>query len=83
MKTPSFSDILAHYSHSLQLAAPKEWKAFVEHFDAYATDVTVAVTTAAQHEVLQQQGKAQAFLHLLRLFQNCHSYTPSQTPPSV
>jgi hypothetical protein len=71
---------LSHYARSLQLAAPKEWEAFVQVFDAYATEVTVAVTAAEQHEILVAQGRARAFLHLLRLFRDCHkasSGTPS------
>ena len=79
----SSSSLLAHYARSLQLAAPKEWETFVEFFDAYATEVTVAVTTAEQNEVLVQQGKARAFLHLLNVFKTCHSYTPPNQPPSA
>lgn len=68
-RTPS--DVLAHYAHSLQLAAPKEWEAFVMTFDAYATEVTVAVTNAEQHEILVAQGRAKAFIHLLSVFRDC------------
>lgn len=78
-RTPS--EVLAHYAHALQVAAPQEWATFVECFDAYATDVTVAVTTAEQHEILQKQGQARAFLHLLKLFKNCH-IPPATKPPS-
>lgn len=73
MKT---SDIVKHYARAIANSSPKEWEAFVEAFDAYSTEVTVAVTEAAQHEILQQQGKAQAFLHLLRLFREI------KNPPS-
>lgn len=81
MTTKTPSEVLAHYAHALQLAAPQEWTAFVECFDAYATDVTVAVTAAEQHEILQKQGQARAFLHLLKIFQNCH-IPPATKPPS-
>lgn len=73
------SSVLSHYARTLQLAAPKEWDAFVQVFDAYATDVTVAVTAAEQHEILVAQGKAKAFLHLLKLFRECHQANPSAT----
>src|SRR5258708_7432508 len=71
------SGILAQYAHALQIAAPREWEAFVECFDAYATEVTVAVTNADQSGILSKQGQAQAFLHLLKLFRNCHKPQPS------
>lgn len=77
MSSPT--DILKHYAHALQMSAPREWEAFVECFDAYATDVTVAVTTAEQHEILVAQGRAKAFLHLLKAFKECH-LRPQQPP---
>lgn len=77
---PSPTDVLKHYSHQIQLAAPKEWEAFVQCFDAYATQVTVAVTAAEQHEILVAQGRAKAFLHLLDAFRTCH--VPPRPQPS-
>lgn len=82
-KRPAAIDALKHYAHTLQLAAPREWEAFVEFFDAYATEITVAVTTAEQHEVLVAQGRARAFLYLLRAFRECHLKTPQPNPPSA
>lgn len=73
--------VLARYAHALQIAAPREWEAFVECFDAYATEVTVAVTSAEQNEVLNAQGRAQAFLHLLKTFRNCHVQPQATKPP--
>jgi hypothetical protein len=75
------SDDLSRRAHALQRAAPIEWAAFVQCFDAYATAVTVAVTDAEQHEILQKQGQARAFLHLLKLFQTCHQQ--KYNPPSA
>jgi hypothetical protein len=80
-KPPSPSVVLAHYAKALRAAAPREWEAFIQCFDAYATEVTVAVTQAEQHEVLQKQGQARAFLHLLNLYRTCHQ-TP-KPPPSA
>lgn len=74
------SDVLKHHAHNLQLSAPKEWEAFVQCFDAYATEVTVAVTRAEQHEILVAQGRAKAFLHLLDLFRTCHVTRPTPQP---
>ena len=77
---PTPSDILTHYAHALQLAAPREWETFVQVFDAYATEVTVAVTAAEQNEILVAQGRAKAFLHLLKLFRECGLRASSNTP---
>ncbi len=76
------SDVTKQYAHALQLAAPQEWDHFVQCFDAYATEVTVAVTRAGQDEILVAQGRARAFLHLLELFRTCHVRTPTSTPPA-
>lgn len=66
----------------MQLAAPKEWEEFVQMFDAFATEVTVAVTRADQSEILNKQGQAQAFLHLLNLMRTCHkAKSPSNQQP--
>lgn len=74
-------DVLKQYAHRLQLAAPQEWETFVQVFDAYATEVTVAVTAAEQNEILVAQGKAKAFLHLLKCFRECAIPRPQpQTP---
>lgn len=76
------SDVLSHYAHALQVSAPVEWERFVQTFDAYATDVTVAVTNADQSEILVAQGKAKAFLHLLTLFRECgRKAAASQSTP--
>lgn len=56
----------------LRAAAPKEFDRFVEVMDVYATEVTIAVTEAAQSDILNQQGRAQAFLSLLKLYRECH-----------
>lgn len=79
MTAQSPSSILAHYTTIVQNAAPKEWAAFCECFDAYATDVTVAVTAADQSEVLVAQGRARAFLHLLKIFRDPKNFTSNQT----
>lgn len=77
---PSPSDVFKQYSHALQLAAPREWDAFVQCFDAYSADVTVAVIHADQTEILNKQGQAKAFVHLLHLFRTCHIPRPTPTP---
>lgn len=78
-QTPS--DILRYYARTLELAAPKEWADFVQVFDAYAADVTLAVTNAASDEVLVAQGKARAFLHLLKLFRETAQPSRAPQPP--
>lgn len=78
--TPTPSDATRLVCQHLRAAAPQQWEAFVEIFDAYATEVTVAVTRAEQHEILVAQGRAKAFLHLLDIFKNCH-LTPTHPKP--
>ena len=80
MKSLTPSDVLSQHAHALHIAAPREWETFVEVFDAYATEVTVAVTAAEQNEILQKQGQARAFLHLLNLFRNCDKPPKPETP---
>jgi hypothetical protein len=63
---------LKHYALRLKNADPESWDRFIVAFDALATDVTVAVTTASSEEILRCQGRAQQMLALLRLFQECH-----------
>ena len=75
------SSVLSHHAHRIMQAAPREWEAFVEVFDKYATEVTVAVTAADVNEILVAQGRARAFLHLLKLFRTCHLPPPTQQPP--
>lgn len=84
MTTPTTPQVVAHYLQALRNAAPREFEPFVAAFDAWATEVTVAVTTASQQDVLQQQGRAQAYLHLLKMFRAPHEFTPQKTnPPSA
>ena len=80
MTTPNTRQYVAHYLQGLRVGAPREYEAFVEAFDAWATEVTVAVTTAPQDQVLQQQGRAQAYLHLLQLFRNPTAAPATQSP---
>ncbi len=78
------TDIVSQHMLHLRAGAPKEFEAFVSAFDAYATEVTVAVTGADQNAILNCQGRAQAFLHLLRMFRECHIPPQSRsTGPSA
>lgn len=76
------TDELAECSRHLRAASPKEWDRFLQTFDAYATEVTVAVISAGQNDILVAQGKAKAFLHLNQTFRNCH-VVPTPKPPSA
>lgn len=84
MTTVTTPQLVAHYVQNVRVAAPKEWAALVEAFDVWATEVTVAVTTAGQNEVLNQQGRAQAYLHLLKMFRDPNEFIkPPNQPPSA
>lgn len=79
MTTPT--QVLSQYALRLRGAAPKEFEAFVECFDAYATEVTVAVTACEPNEILNRQGRAQFALSFLKTLRECH-LPPKTTPPS-
>lgn len=83
MNSPTTKDFLSQSALRLRSAAPKDFEHFVEVFDAYATEVTVAVTAADQNEILNRQGRAQFALALLQLLRECHKPpkpTPQQPP---
>lgn len=63
----------------LRNASPEGWDQFLAAFDAYATEITVAVTQAPPAEILIMQGRAQQALALLRMFRECH-ITPTKPP---
>lgn len=76
------ADVIKHYALRLKNADPESWDRFLTAFDAYATEVTVAVTEAPSDEILRCQGRAQQMLALLRLFKECHIVrTPTNPPP--
>ncbi len=76
-------DIVSEHALRLRAADPKSFEAFVEAFDAYATEVTVAVTQADQNSILNAQGRAQAFLSILQMFRECHIPPASRRPSAT
>jgi hypothetical protein len=79
MKALTPQQVLAQFACRLRNADPKSWEQFIECFDAYTTEVTVAVTRADANEILNLQGRAQAFLSLLDTFRNCqHHANPKE-----
>ena len=76
-------DIVSQHALRLRAADPKTFEAFVAAFDAYATEVTVAVTQADQNMILNCQGRAQAFLSILQMFRECHIPPPNRSPSAM
>jgi hypothetical protein len=72
--------ILQRFALRLKNADPSGWDSFVEAFDVYTTEVTVAVTQAPAAEILVMQGRAQQCLALLRVFRECANAAPK--PPA-
>jgi hypothetical protein len=66
----------------LRTADPTAWEGFVDCFDAYSTEVTLAVTQAPQDAILNAQGRAQAMLILLDTFKNCQVHSQPKKPPA-
>lgn len=79
-KSTPIRDVVSQYALRLRSADPKSFAEFVEAFDAYATEVTVAVTEADQSAILNCQGRAQAFLSILKMLRECH-IPPAQRSP--
>lgn len=77
---PLAIDVLKQYAHQLQLAAPKEWDTFLQVFDAYTHEVVMAMADAPSEQILGAQGRANAYIWLLRHFRTCHQKTPQQPP---
>lgn len=65
----------------LKNANPEAWDDFVQCFDIYATEVTVAVTQAPSEDILRMQGRAQQCLALLRTMRECAKAPPAQAAP--
>lgn len=76
-------DIVSQHALRLRAADPKSFEAFVAAFDAYATEVTVAVTQADQNMILNCQGRAQAFLSVLQMFRECHLPQANRNPSAL
>lgn len=76
------TDFLKHFAFQLRNAEPKAYEAFLEAFDAYATEITVAVTDAPAADILNMQGRAKQTLVLLNVFRNPKALTPQAAPPS-
>jgi predicted Zn-dependent protease with MMP-like domain len=72
--------VLAKFCMRLRALDERAWDDFVQCFDAYTTEVTVAVTEAPQDKILNAQGRAQAMLIMLNTFRNCAELS-QQRPP--
>lgn len=75
---PHTSDLVKHYAFSLRNADPDAYRAFLEALDAYATEITVAVTDAPAEAILNMQGRAKQTLILLDVLRNPKQFTPQQ-----
>lgn len=77
------SDYLQHFALQLRAADPKAYQSFLEVLDAYATEITVAVTEAPAAEILNMQGRAKQTLVILHLLRTPKPLpTPSQQQPA-
>lgn len=78
MRSPEAKAIVAHFAHILRVADLRAYNSMVEAFDAYATEVTVAVTSVPQHEVFEQRGRAQLALSVLELLRHPENFKPKE-----
>ncbi len=78
-KNQSFQKVLSELALKVRNHDPVLWEAFVDTFDAYSMEVTVAVTQAPPAEILVMQGRAQQCLAMLRVFKEC-TLPPKSSP---
>lgn len=83
MSGPKTVDFVKHFAHALRNAAPEAYQAFLEALDAYATEITVAVTDAPAAEILHLQGRAKQTLVLLDVLRRPKVLTSPQQPPAA
>jgi len=83
MKASQTIPILKQACQRLRNADREAWQIFLDTFDVYATEVTVAVTEAPSDKILNMQGRAQQVLALLRLYREIDIVRspPQSTPP--
>lgn len=63
-------DYIRHFAHALRNADPTAYTAFLEALDAYATEITVAVTDVPPEAILNMQGRAKQTLIILDTLRN-------------
>jgi hypothetical protein len=71
-------DFVQHFALQLRNANPEAYQAFLEAFDAYATEITVAVTDSPAAEILNMQGRAKQTLIILQKLRNPKALSTSQ-----
>lgn len=74
---------LKHATLRLRKAAPQEFQLFLNQFELYTNDVTVAVTNAPADQVLVAQGMARQCRALLRAFVECPALERPNRPQRV
>lgn len=80
--TATSVDLLKHYAFALRSADPDSYQAFLTALEAYATEITVAVTNASPDTILNMQGRAKQTLVLLDTLRKPKPYTPPQPAPA-
>lgn len=63
-------DFVKHFAFALRNADPATYEQFITAFDAYATEITVAVTDAPPSDLLNLQGRAKQTLVILSALRN-------------
>lgn len=74
-------DYVRHYAFALRNADPESYAAFIQAFEAYAKEITVAVTEAPAVDLLNIQGRAKQTLVILNALRSpCVLPSPQQQP---
>ena len=72
------TDYMKHAAFYLRAADAKAYEQFLEAFDLYATEITVAETDAPPGDILNMQGRAKQTLELLKLLREPKPLSPPQ-----
>lgn len=76
-------DYIRHYAHVLRGADPKVYEQFLQAFEMYATEITVAVTDAPQEQILNMQGRAKQTLVIFEQLRHPKLITKNPTPTAA
>jgi predicted Zn-dependent protease with MMP-like domain len=74
-------DLVRHFASQLVGADQKAYQALLEAFEAYAREITVAVTDAPAEHILNMQGRAKQTLIILELLRAPKPISPQNPQP--
>lgn len=77
---PTVVALVQHHALLLRNADPDAYQGLLAALDAYATEITVAVTDAPAEVILNMQGRAKQTLVMLNMLRNPKPFAASPSP---